>query len=501
VSQLPNRIAIGVISRGLPLIRRLHPIINRVVPDMALPVTVLSGAARGSRLVIKAREEKFYWTGMHEPHLQRALTELLRPGQTFWDIGAHIGFFAVIASRIVGSSGQVHCFEPMDESRDRLGQTVELNGLANVHISDVAVSRKSGHAELYPHRLSPMWTLANHQGGRGGVTVRVRSLDDLAAEIGAPQVIKIDVEGAELEVIRGGLRLLGGARPVLLVEFSTEQLLAQARNEFDSYTFEHLADNHWLMRPTADGGSMSRSQAETPPVKSQVLEVYLEQRRNPVPRPPDLPRRIVRAVVPSESRPVLRRLLTRAVTPRSRRNAVSLARRIPLRLNLGSAKSHLPGWVNVDLIGDGADLAWDLARPLPFDESTVDAIFHEHVLEHFELPVAVALLRESHRLLAPGGVLRIGVPDAGAYLHAYCDPESSFLDTTRPDRPTPMLAVQEVFFDSGHRSAYDFQTLALLLVASGFHSVERRLFGESLLEPCPDGQHRRQETLYVEARR
>jgi FkbM family methyltransferase len=499
--QLPDRIAAAALSRAIPVARYFRPIVNRILPDVALRVKVLSGAARGCCLVIKVREEKFYWTGMHEPHLQRAITELLGPGQTFWDVGAHIGFFAVIASRMVGVSGQVRCFEPMDESRDRLGRTVELNHLVNVSVSDIAVSDKSGYAVLHPHRLSPMWTLVDHQEDREGVTVRVRNLDDLVAEVGAPDVIKVDVEGAELEVLRGGARLLRSARPVLLVEFSSEQLLCQARDELESYDFEHLADNHWLMRPTSHGGSMSPSSVAPQPVEPQTLSTYLERRRDLMPRSPDLSRRVVRAVVPPGSRPPLRRLLTRAVTPRARRHAAMLAKRTPLRLNLGSAKSHLPGWVNVDLIGDGADLAWDLTKPLPFDQGSVDAIFHEHVLEHFELPVAVALLAESYRLLARGGVLRIGVPDAGAYLRAYGDSQSAFLEAVRPDRPTQMLAIQEVFFDSGHRTAYDFETLALMLRSTGFHSVERRSFGESVLEPCPDGQHRRQETLYVEARR
>ena len=235
-------------------------------------------------------------------------------------------------------------------------------------------------------------------------------------------------------------------------------------------------------------------------VESEELTSYLERRARHVPGAP-LPRRIMRAIVPPNNRPTLRRLFTRAMTPRERRRAAVLATRTPLRLNLGSAASQLVGWVNVDLVGDGADLAWDLTKPLPFGEGSVEAIFHEHVLEHFELPAAVALLRESHRLLASGGVLRIGVPDAGAYLSAYTDPGSQFLKETRPDRPTQLLAVQEVFFDHGHRSAYDFETLALLLATTGFQSIERRSFGESLLESCPDGQHRRAETLYVEARR
>jgi FkbM family methyltransferase len=248
-----DRFAVAALSGTSPVARYLRPIVNRMVPDAAMPVTVLSGAARGCRLVIRPRKEKFYWTGVYEPHLQRAIRQLLQPGQTFWDVGAHIGFFAVIASRAVGASGQVHCFEPMDDNRERLGRTVALNGLANVTISDLAVSGESGHATLYPHEHSQMWALGGHQvqNGQEGVPVRVCSLDDLAAMFGDPHVVKVDVEGAELEVLRGGTRLLRRARPVMLVEMSSEQVLAQARDELRFCTFRHLGANHWLVRPTS----------------------------------------------------------------------------------------------------------------------------------------------------------------------------------------------------------------------------------------------------------
>ena len=246
-----DRFAAATLSGTSPVTRYLRPIVNRMVPDAATTVTVLSGAARGCRLVIMPQKEKFYWTGVYEPHLQRAIGQLLQPGQTFWDIGAHIGFFAVIASRAVGASGLVRCFEPMNDNRERLGRTVALNGLANVTISDVAVGGESGHATLYPHKHSQMWALGGHQGqgSQEGMPVRVCSLDDLAAKLGDPHVVKVDVEGAELEVLRGGMRLLRRAGPVVLVEMSSDQVLAQARDDLPFCTFKHLGANHWLVRP------------------------------------------------------------------------------------------------------------------------------------------------------------------------------------------------------------------------------------------------------------
>jgi predicted SAM-dependent methyltransferase len=181
------------------------------------------------------------------------------------------------------------------------------------------------------------------------------------------------------------------------------------------------------------------------------------------------------------------------------RQASAFAVRRPLWLHLGSSSNHLDQWVNVDLVGVRADLVWDLSSPLPFKDGSVDAIFHEHVLEHFQLKDAVKLLEECYRLLVPGGVLRVGVPDAGAYLRSYMVEDPDFIERNRPHRPTRLLAIQEIFFDHGHRSAYDYETLAFMVEAAGFRAVESRAFGHSRLEPCPDSVNRKTETMYVES--
>jgi predicted SAM-dependent methyltransferase len=247
----------------------------------------------------------------------------------------------------------------------------------------------------------------------------------------------------------------------------------------------------------SQGESASGAEALT------ALEHYLadraaERRRLFAPQPGEpAAKRVAKRIFPSPLRMGPRLAATRALRAREERRLAALPR--PLRLHLGSGNEHKDGWVNVDLAGYPVEIAWNLARPLPLPEATVEAIFHEHLLEHLTLAEGLAFCAEAHRVLQPGGILRIGVPDAGAAARSYVEDPAGFLSRVRPGRPTPMLALQELFYYPGHRTMYDFETLALLVRAAGFDGPEQRQFGETALEPIPDSAHRRDETLYVEA--
>lgn len=196
-----------------------------------------------------------------------------------------------------------------------------------------------------------------------------------------------------------------------------------------------------------------------------------------------------------------KRLLTALCLPTERRKARRKLRSAPsLRLHLGAAATYLDGWCNVDYARPGRrlDLRWDLRRPLPLPDGCAEAVFSEHLFEHIPYPGVLALLRECHRLLRPGGVCRIGVPDFERYARAYVG-ENRLIDQYRPGAPTKALAVAEIFFLHGHRSSYDFATLATMATASGFTAVERSEAGRGRISPCPDSPSRAVETLYVDA--
>jgi len=170
----------------------------------------------------------------------------------------------------------------------------------------------------------------------------------------------------------------------------------------------------------------------------------------------------------------------------------------PLRLHLGSGGNNLVGWINVDLVGSRADLIWDIRRPLPFPPSTVEAVFLEHVIEHMTLSETMRVLNNVRDVMAEGGRLRIGVPDAGLYARAYAI-EDGTLERLRPGRPTAMLALAEVFQGHGHVSAWDGETLRLVLRECLFIEVQVMTAGVSGISPVPDSPSREPETVYVEA--
>lgn len=217
---------------------------------------------------------------------------------------------------------------------------------------------------------------------------------------------------------------------------------------------------------------------------------------------------------------LLRSLLTWsanvAVLPFQSRKAHRCASHQPIRLHLGCGPFYKEAWINIDLaqlsptalrawiarkctgVKERLDLMWDLRRGLPFPDNSVDAIFSEHVLEHFDYGAGLALLKECCRVLQSGGVLRVGVPDLERYIHSY-DSGDPIIDDCRPGRPTRAIALSEIFFHHGHKAMYDYETLALACREAGFSSTEHSAFAQGRLGVEVDSESHKLETLYVEA--
>ncbi len=160
-----------------------------------------------------------------------------------------------------------------------------------------------------------------------------------------------------------------------------------------------------------------------------------------------------------------------------RRSAIAaLQARRGLRLHLGSGDCLKAGWVNVD-IHPAADLRLDVRRRWPFADGSAVEVYAEHLFEHLAWPGdARHFLAEARRVLAPGGALRLSVPDLERHARAYVHHDEAFRRQFSPFLPPEAVtwgdALNHHFRQFGeHQYAYDADTLGMLLRDAGFDDV------------------------------
>ena len=161
-----------------------------------------------------------------EPELQ-FVKNFLHPGDTFLDIGANTGIYALHASRYVGSGGSVVAFEPNIEIAYCLSRSVELNRYTNVAVLPIGVSDKQGVSEFFHNYEKPnSFSLLKHDMNATKEMIFTMSLDQYFEnqKLNNLRYIKIDVEGNESRVILGGLKTIAKYRPVIQVEFTIAEV-------------------------------------------------------------------------------------------------------------------------------------------------------------------------------------------------------------------------------------------------------------------------------------
>jgi predicted SAM-dependent methyltransferase len=191
----------------------------------------------------------------------------------------------------------------------------------------------------------------------------------------------------------------------------------------------------------------------------------------------------------------------RRVPPSRGRKAAEriLATGQPIKLEIGSGP-RLAGWTSLDL-NVSADIQHDLTRPLPFPYGSVDEIYSSHVLEHFTYPrPLLGVLEECHRILKPGGRIRIAVPNARIFLQAYFEPDG-FDREKFCNEPVGLKFQSRIdvvnfiaYLGGDHKFMFDSENLPLVIAEAGFRDVRLREF-----DPSIDVDYRRHESIYAEA--
>jgi predicted SAM-dependent methyltransferase len=149
------------------------------------------------------------------------------------------------------------------------------------------------------------------------------------------------------------------------------------------------------------------------------------------------------------------------------------------RLHLACGKNVIPGWVNIDIEAGNGVYAWDLRRPLPIPDSTIELIYSEHFLEHIELEQGEALLRDCLRALIPGGIVRLSTPDLDFMVGQYREGKIEEWSDMNWSPATPCRMVNEGMRQWGHLFVYDRPELHALLRRSGFSNVRDVAWRES----------------------
>jgi FkbM family methyltransferase len=205
-----------VSGRLAPLLERIFALIGRPLNGTALAVAEGPGEGLG---IVGERRSLAWLSGRVEPEIQSILERELGPGDVFVDAGASIGFFSLLAARIVGPSGRAIAFEPQPVAAASVRTNVELNGFENVTVVEAALSNARGTAMLRGVGTATAH-LTTAGEAIGGLRVDRISLDDFLAERPAivPDLVKIDVEGHEASVLAGMQTTLAEDRPTLVVE-------------------------------------------------------------------------------------------------------------------------------------------------------------------------------------------------------------------------------------------------------------------------------------------
>jgi FkbM family methyltransferase len=194
---------------------------------------------KGMRWVVGSGDHG-YWLGSYELEFQKIFAGKIQPGDIVLDVGAHVGYYTLLAARCSGPSGHIHSFEPLPRNVAFLKRHIQINKLTNVTFHQIAVSDRSGSVHFGGGVSSSTGRITLS----GDLEVEAASLDDLlnTGEINSPSLMKIDVEGAEASVLRGGKQLLNEFRPDIFLATHGSQPHSDCKRLLADlgYTFEPI---------------------------------------------------------------------------------------------------------------------------------------------------------------------------------------------------------------------------------------------------------------------
>lgn len=196
--------------RDWPLVWRAIPSIQMKSKEFSgkdIPKTV--GTRYGFRMNVNIGDfigRHIYLHGHYENYVSRTFEKILRPGSNVIDIGANIGYFSLLSSSIVGEKGKVFSFEASSSIFNKLQNNITLNKSTNVYATSCAIGDEEGEVEFYEADNSHLGISSlRNLGEQTSQKIRVKmiTIDSRIDQFPTIDLIKIDVEGAEMKVLKG----------------------------------------------------------------------------------------------------------------------------------------------------------------------------------------------------------------------------------------------------------------------------------------------------------
>ena len=187
------------------------------------------GPIRNRKICIDFRTSPRTFLGINEPWIARLARQHIKPADVIYDIGAHVGYTSLVFAQALKGTGAVYAFEILNYTTARfLTRTVQANDFKNIYIKNVGLGAVEQTLKLPigPTAMTSIYGKAQ----RGTLEeCRVVPIDQYAREqnIPPPALVKIDIEGAEIDCLRGGTRVFNQSKPVMLIEFHSLELLRE----------------------------------------------------------------------------------------------------------------------------------------------------------------------------------------------------------------------------------------------------------------------------------
>lgn len=195
----------GISSKSI--IGKLLRLPLQLIPRKTV-IPILQGPLKGRRWIVGSSSHGC-WLGSYEFSKQNFFTEQIGEGQVVYDIGAHVGFYTLLSSHLVGKTGQVIAFEPFPPNINYLQQHIALNNLNNVDVVPKAVSDSFGQVTFQIAKSSSMGHIADGKTSGETLVVETVALDQFIEQQGLPlpDILKVDIEGEEFKFLQGAKNL------------------------------------------------------------------------------------------------------------------------------------------------------------------------------------------------------------------------------------------------------------------------------------------------------